>query len=338
MENGLNSLKQDANTIILAVRDNNLAVWVNGKLLFTQSDIGLPGIKNAFIKTRQGGNIRIDNVKFWNLDGIELDQSGGGAIPVSTDQLFETRVNSNDGAEMVYIPAGEFQMGSEAPSLDASPIHQVHTDAFWAYQTEVTNEMYAVFLNESEEDVGDYYPTDPEGDYPIQLEGVEWRVGKEKNAPVAYVTWDSARAYCKWAGTRLLNEAEWEKAARGGLEGKLYPWGDELPVNLTTVVNGVYSFTTFGFQGKNMPVASYYPNGYGLYDMAGGVAEWTSTCFAPYPYNANDGRESYWLCDDGFVVRSSSYNTVSFEIARRMKIQAWLRNQWTGFRCGMDGP
>ena len=143
VENGLNSLKQDANRIILAVRDNNLAVWVNGDLLFTQSDIGFPGIKNAFIKTRQGGNIRIDNVKFWNLDGVELDQSGGDTAPVSFGTPIDTRTNLADGAAMVYIPAGEFLMGSEVGDDDETPVHQVYLDAFWLYQTEVTNAQYA---------------------------------------------------------------------------------------------------------------------------------------------------------------------------------------------------
>ena len=177
-----------------------------------------------------------------------------------------------DGKEMVLIPAGSFEMGDhfDEGSDDELPVHRVQLDAFYMDSQEVTVEQFRKFVDESGHkysrwnDVATYSPGD---DYPM-----------------VYVIWNDATAYCEWAGKRLPTEAEWEYAARGGLIGKRYPWGDEL-----THDDANYK----GTGGKDKwdrstaPVGSFEPNGYGLYDMAGNVWEWCSDWYAEYYYSSS---------------------------------------------------
>jgi len=120
--------------------------------------------------------------------------------------------------------------------------------------TQVTNAEYAKFEPPPLRD-------DPKFNHPDQ--------------PVVAVSWFDAMRYCEWAGMRLPTEAEWEYAARGGLEGKLYPWGDELPP-----LTGSWALGSAG-QDRPRPVSPEQPNGYGLYDMCTNVHEWCSDWFSP---------------------------------------------------------
>ena len=149
--------------------------------------------------------------------------------------------------DMVLIPAGEFLMGSNDGEDDEKPVHRVYLDAYYIDKYEVTNKQYREFV----EATGHKTPR-------------QWG---EDNHPVLYVSWEDAVAYATWAGKRLPTEAEWEKAARGGLVGKEYPWGDGIDSGKANYKDNV---------GKTTPVGSYPPNGYGLYDMAGNVWEWCS--------------------------------------------------------------
>lgn len=181
-----------------------------------------------------------------------------------------TQVSVFDGMVQMYVPAGDFTMGSEdTDNHERWPVHVVALDAFWIDQTEVTQRQFEQFMQEAN------YETNP--------------CGYGENHPVACVSWLDAQAYCKWVGRRLPTEAEWEKAARGGLEGAAYPWGDQAPTCEYGTENGAqYSACERG----TVPVKSFAPNGYGLYDMAGNVWEWVSTLHRmDYPYNASDGRE-----------------------------------------------
>jgi formylglycine-generating enzyme required for sulfatase activity len=167
---------------------------------------------------------------------------------------FKTIIWEKDGAEMALIPAGEFQIGSNHGDIDERPIHTVYLDAFYIDKYEVTNARYKEFI------LATGYPTpkpwsDPKNTQP--------------DRPVDGVTWHDAMAYAEWAGKRLPTEAEWEKAARGGLVGKQYPWGDEAPYG-----QGQYRANYDFMKHDVMPVGSFPPNGYGLYDMAGNVKEW----------------------------------------------------------------
>jgi len=171
--------------------------------------------------------------------------------------------------QMVLIPAGEFSMGDhhDVGYDDEKPVHTVYLDAFYIDKYEVTVGQYKKFIQATGHQapnwssVSNNSPTD--------------------NHPMIYVSWHDAAAYAQWAGKRLPTEAQWEKAARGGLVGKKYPWGDKL-----THDDANYR----GTGGKDKwngtsPVGSFPPNGYGLYDMAGNVWEWCADEYDPGYYS-----------------------------------------------------
>ncbi|MDE0638487.1 MAG: SUMF1/EgtB/PvdO family nonheme iron enzyme [Candidatus Poribacteria bacterium] len=180
-------------------------------------------------------------------------------------------VFGQDGAEMVLIPAGAFLMGSANGEAGESPIHSVHLDDFYMDRYAVTNAQYKAFVDDNpqwckrsipqEYHDGNYLKLWDEGSFPI---------GKG-NHPVVSVSWYAAMAYTQWAGKRLPTEAEWEKAARGGLVGKTYPWGDSIDrhkANYGKRWDGRIATI------RITPIGSYPPNRYGLCDMVGNVREW----------------------------------------------------------------
>ena len=176
--------------------------------------------------------------------------------------------NTNDETNMVLIPAGEFEMGNNGPfedygtQPDESPIHTVYVNAFYMDKYEVTNADYKKFIDANPEwKKGD---VEFQGDEPYLLDWEENTYPNGKGNHPVNVNWYAAMAYAKWVGKRLPTEAEWEKAARGDLKNELYPWGSS--INPSMANYAVNSFT--------VPVGSYAPNRYGLYDMAGNVEEW----------------------------------------------------------------
>lgn len=163
-----------------------------------------------------------------------------------------------DGSELVYIPGGEFEMGSDEDWY-MKPVHKVKQKGFYIGKYEVTNAQYKKFCDTTKRK----YPENPDWD-------ADYFLGKP-NYPVIKVSWGDAAAYAKWAGGRLPTEAEWEYAARGGTTTKYY-WGDELS-------HGHLNY--MGIEGKDQwewtsPVGSFSPNPYGLYDMLGNVWEWVA--------------------------------------------------------------
>jgi iron(II)-dependent oxidoreductase len=155
-------------------------------------------------------------------------------------------------------------MGSEVGFPNEQPVHQVHLDAFYIGKHPVTNSQYARFVQETGHRI-------PSLDDPRAAQD-NWD-GEQRtypsgrgDYPVVVVSWHDASAYCAWAGGRLPTEAEWEKAARGGVEAKLYPWGDTIDPSRANYDN----------PAGTTPVGSYPPNGYRLYDLAGNVWEWVA--------------------------------------------------------------
>ena len=211
-------------------------------------------------------------------------------------------------------------------TTDSRPVHRVAVDGFWMDETEVTNAQFAAFVRQTKY-VTVAERTPQAEDFPgvprdklvagsvvftapaqrVALDnalqwwryepGVSWRTPLGRSStiegrddfPVVHIAYEDAAAYATWAGKRLPTEAEWEFAARGGLSGKLYPWGDDFVAGDTHLCNshqGDFPHTdrgTDGFAGVG-PVKKFAPNGYGLYDVAGNVWEWVSDWYRPDYY------------------------------------------------------
>jgi len=235
-------------------------------------------------------------------------------------------VNPKDGAEMVYVPAGEFLMGSEDADADSdeAPEHTVYLDAYWIYKHEVTNAQYRSCI-ESGECSGDL------GDYP------------EDDFPPVYIDWFEADAYCQWAGGRLPTEAEWEKAARG-TDGRRFPWGN------TDVTGEKANYCDLNCEyewldesqddgyARTAPVGSY-PNGaspYGALDMAGNVWEWVADWYGE-DYYSNSPEDNPHGPDSGTsrVLRGGSWlnNQELLRASLRLRNHPDLTLSYLGFRC-----
>ncbi|MGY4401879.1 formylglycine-generating enzyme family protein [Bradyrhizobium sp. USDA 3315] len=232
-------------------------------------------------------------------------------------------VDETGASDSIFIPGGTFRMGSDRHYPEEAPSHMVSVDGFWMDRTPVTNRQFKQFVRatghvtfaEVAPDPKDYPDALPHmlftgslvftpPDYPVDLrdysqwwtllKGANWRhpYGPKSNIkslddhPVVHVAHADALAYARWAGKDLPTEAEWEFAARGGLDGAEYAWGDEF------VPGGVHQANTwqghFPFENRcedgharTSPVMTYPPNGYGVFDMIGNVWEWTSDWWAP---------------------------------------------------------
>ncbi len=253
---------------------------------------------------------------------------------------FLKEIVTDDGMPMLLIPAGEFEMGTDASEIpkivecakprfpnaksawfeDETPRHTVYLNAFYIDRYEVANEQYKQFMRATGHKAPRYWGA-PHFNAPDQ--------------PVIGVSWEDAQAYCKWLGKRLPTEAEWERAARGGLIRKQYPWGDMLTHDNANYV---------GIAGRDKwhyiaPVGSFAPNDYGLYDMAGNVWEWCwdwydKGYYARSPKKNPGGPSS----GEGRVLRGGSwFNTPSaLRIANRYIYNPTEVNNDLGFRCARD--
>ena len=259
---------------------------------------------------------------------------------------------------MVSIPAGEFQMGSNAPEAekDEQPVHTVYVDAFFMDEHEVTNLEYQEFVLANPEWQTEKIDSEfHNGDYLKLWRGIrgnDYPKGKADH-PVVYVSWYAAMAYADWVGKRLPTEAEWEYAARGGLAGKKYPWGDD---GIIIVEQGdVFDFDSAKANygnvfGDTTAVGNYPPNGYGLYDMAGNVWEW---CLDEYNRdfysmspreNPLSGADSVdWIINNFTsvqtfrVLRGGSWSSTIGPRSVRVAFRRWKQPSFTsdhfGFRC-----
>jgi len=285
------------------------------------------------------------------------------------------------------------EVGMKA-TLDARPIHRVYVAGFFMDRTDVTNDQFAEFVKatgyvtiaERKPRAEDFPGAPPENlvagsvvfsppSHPVPLDnhfqwwnyvrGANWRhplgpksdIKGKGNYPVVHVAYDDALAYAKWAGKRLPTEAEWEFAARGGLSGKPYPWGDEFRQNGKWMANthqGHFPDTDTaddGYAGIS-PVAQFPSNGYGLYDMAGNVWQWTSDWYRPdyyallaatgsaarnpqgpdSPYDPSEPKEKKRVHRGGSFLCTDQYCS-RYVVGTRGKGEVSTGTNHLGFRC-----
>src|SRR6202008_1336035 len=229
-----------------------------------------------------------------------------------------SRPDERQTADMVWIEGGTFRMGSNDHYPEEAPVHRVSVDGFWIDRTPVTNRQFKEFVKATGHVTTAQIVPDPK-DYPGALphmlyagslvftpprhitnlrdwsqwwnfmKGADWRhpygpksnINVLDNHPVVHVSFSDALAYAQWAGKDLPAEAEWEFAARGGLDGAEYAWGADFAPGGRPMANtwqGAFPRENLRLDGyeRTSPVTAFPPNGYGVYDMIGNVWEWTS--------------------------------------------------------------
>jgi len=277
----------------------------------------------------------------------------------------DAQITDGFGIPMLLVPSGSFEMGSDVDKALAEckklyiggdckrdwfenedPVHIVVLDNYYIDQYEVTNAEFAGFLNDqgNQMESGTTWLDYEDDDVLILKLGEDWRPKSGfDNHPVIEVTWFGARAYCQWRDARLPTEAEWEKAARGGLQGKLYSWGNDFEdergnfcdSNCPSEEAFLEYDDSFAYTA---PVGSYESNGYGLYDMAGNVWEWVADWYAAdyyqnspedYPQGPTQGKyrvlrggswlSSFWYLQSayrGWFDPSDTRDRIGFRCAR----------------------
>ncbi len=263
----------------------------------------------------------------------------------SRQQTTHQTVSHDVPDDMVYIPAGEFLMGSDEKEAKYSEksVHSVYTDAFFMDKNLVTNAQFKDFID-----------ANPKWHVPWWLRNTlfqtyrdadylkDWYTSnypKEKaNHPVKWVSWYAAMAYAQWVGKRLPTEAEWEKAARCGVSGQKYPWGNTIHVSSANYDKHVAETT---------PIGAYPPNRYGLYDMVGNLSEWCLDEWDSEFYASSQSRnpvaggsisgiiESPRKTRKPRVIRGGSwYSSVpEVSVSSRDRLDPWKTTSTTGFRC-----
>ena len=245
---------------------------------------------------------------------LELNWDGGNRRIIYT---VETDADIPVGMEL--IPEGEFQLGSV--SGEAGSVQQigntVNINAFYIDKYEVTNAQYKEFVDANpdwnKDNISQRFH---DGNYLVNWTDNSFPNGKADH-PVIYVSWYGASAYAQWVNKRLPTEAEWEKAARGGLEGQRYPWGNTID---DSKVN--YSLNV-GITGSTTPVGDYPPNGYELYDMIGNVLEW---CLDEYDKDYyNDPQNDNPFSGNGSIEEVAT-NYKSINSSRSLRGGSWVES------------
>lgn len=277
--------------------------------------------------------------------------------------------------KMVYIPGGEFLMGTNAKegfvSDGEGPVRKVKVNSFLIDSYAVTNAEFQEFIkatgyiteaeqfgwsyvfygflspklsNQVRQVVNTPWWCGVKGAYWYQPEGPNSTIVERMDHPVVHVSWNDTLVYCNWAGKRLPTEAEWEFAARGGLEQKMYPWGDELTPNgehHCNIWQGQFPYKNTkedGFAGT-APAKSFPPNGYGLYNVSGNVWEWCSDWFIherggrTNPKGPSTGetkimRGGSYMCHQSYCNR--------YRVAARTSNTPDSSSGHLGFRCVVD--
>ena len=270
---------------------------------------------------------------------------------------------------MVALAGGRCTLGSDdalAYHEDGEGTREVELSAFRIDACAVVNDRFAEFIAATSyvteaERFGwsfvfggllpdDFPPTRGVAAAPWwrQVEGADWRhpegpqsdLDGRADHPVVHTSWNDAAAFCAWAGVRLPTEAEWEFAARGGLEGKAFPWGDELEpggehrMNVWQGDFPRHNTRADGYLGTS-PVDAFTPNGYGLYDATGNVWEWTADWYGPYPDAAQTDPQGA-PTGTSRVSRGGGWTSGGEETARatdRDWLDPEIREATLGFRC-----
>ena len=260
----------------------------------------------------------------------DADLSEGSVVPAVSDAnlppppilagatLFVSS-DSSAAHQMVLVPEGPFQMGSETGYPAESPVHVVKVDAFYIDAFEVTLAQYRACVEAGFCSL------------PAEADRCEWTEGGPDDHPINCVYWQQAFDYCSWAELRLPTEAEWEKAARG-TDGRTYPWGEE-----------EIDRDRANYKGTNTakPVGSY-PEGtspYGAYDMSGNVWEWVADWWDENYYSTNPTDNPVGPDSGEFkVLRSGSWCFLEFSqrSARREPYGPQVTDMDIGFRCARD--
>lgn len=340
-----------------------------------------------------------------------VTRSGVASVAFASVRQSAVESSSHDLKGMIWVPAGEFAMGSTDPLArgDESPVHRVRVDGFWIDEAEVTNDQFRAFVEATgyvtiaerpldweqmklQAPPGTPKPPDEElvpgsivfsaprhqvdlrdwSQWWTWVDGACWKhpegpdstIEGRDDHPVVHIAYADALAYCAWAGKRLPTEAEWEYAARGGLDGAVNVWGDEpIDPQRANTWQGRFpddNIAEDGFAGA-APVKSFAPNGYGLHDMAGNVWEWCSDRYGADAYarrvaamdadgvatnpsgptHSHDPRHPYepelrvirggsFLCHDSYCA--------SYRPSARMALSPDTSLNHTGFRCVQDAP
>lgn len=325
-------------TLTVTSTPSGVSVYVDGALIGPtplhdyKIDTGLAREKQVAVGLELSGyKYRVEN----------LTLKGGKNTPWEVHlekipQIQNATVSSSVTPEgMVLIPAGEFQMGSNDGEFDEKPVHTVYVDAFYMDAYEVTNAQYKEFVDANPQWGKDHIPSRyHDGNYLKHWTGSSYG---RSNHPVVYVSWYGAMAYAEWAGKRLPTEAEWERAARGGLLGKKYPWGNLLDSSKANYRGG-------GTTG----VGTYPPNKYGLYDIVGNVWEWCLDAYDGDFYKSSPRRNplagkvdiaqvTRYFADAKAprVLRGGAWNNSrsALRIADRRRFNPAFTDNSSGFRC-----
>ncbi len=270
----------------------------------------------------------------------------------------ETAISEIDGMELVYVPEGAFLMGLSEEDIDQilhqcgsacdgltfsteQPQHDVYLDEYWIDRTEITNEMYAAFLNSyGNQCEGGEDCLSTENSKLVYSEG-EWHSESNYSShPVSGVTWYGAQAYCGWAGRRLPTEAEWEKAASGE-DGRLYPWGDVFTSSLANTYDDPATCSTSSCDGyEGTSPAGSFPEGaspYGVLDMLGNVEEWVADRYNDNYYIVSPAENPLGPSSGDFrVFRGGSYSRLAhwpIGAADRFMGDPYDHSTELGFRC-----
>ena len=271
--------------------------------------------------------------------------------PTQIPDIGSTMVAQIDGMTLLYVPEGEFVMGSgpSDPNArdDERPQHSPFLSGYWIDQTEVTNAMFARFLQESgnQSEGGALWLTEDDPDSRLSQTDGQWQIESGyENHPVVEVTWFGANAYCQWAGRELPTEAQWEKAARG-TDGRLYPWGSSFGPELANADNtgdNCDGGACDSFTGSS-PVGSF-PNGaspFGALDMAGNVWELTADYYDANYFNSSPTQNPQGAQEgDNRVLKGGSFSSPERVLrgARRGEADPSGSNFNIGFRCALPTP